>query len=96
MQALTSSPETDAPPVDQVAIARRRARRVRRADLAVMIAIPAPMALIALLVLAGTGVLGAVGATFVLVFAVSRTLDVRWRLRERRRRSTHQLSERRP
>ena len=74
-----------------VAVGRTR-RASSRADLAVMIAIPAPMAILGLLVLIGVGVTVAVGSTLLLVCAVTTTMDVRWWLLERRRRSTHDLS----
>jgi uncharacterized protein (DUF2062 family) len=75
-----------------VAVGRTR-RASSRSDLAVMIAIPAPMAILGLLVLVGVGVTVAVGSTLLLVFAVTTTMDVRWWILDRRRRSAHDPSE---
>jgi len=63
-----------------------------RVDLAVMVAIPAPMAILGLLVLVGVDVTAAVCITFLLVFTVTTTMDVRFWLLERRRRSTNDPS----
>ncbi len=67
-------------------------RAVSYADLAVMIALPAPMAILGLLVLVDVGVTDAVCITFLLVFAVTTTMDVRCWLLQRRRRSTNDRS----
>ena len=92
MQEVASHQETETSSTDRAVAAGRTPRAVSHADLAVMIAIPAPVAILGLLVLVGVGIGAAACITFLFVFAVTTTMDVRWWLLERRRRSTHDLS----
>ena len=87
MQAITSRPEMESGSTDP-------ARAVvpdspSHADVALAVAVLGPVVVLGLLVLIGISVGAAVCATFVIVFVVTTTLDVRWLLR--RRRSTNDL-----
>lgn len=92
MQDVSSRSETERSSSDHAVPVGPRSRAMSRVDLAVMVAIPAPMAILGLLVLVGVDVTAAVCITFLLVFTVTTTMDVRFWLLERRRRSTNDPS----
>ena len=84
MQAMTSPPETEGTPTHSTVAVDPSTRWPSQADLVLMVAVVAPLAMIGLLVVIGVDVGVAVCITFVLAFAVTTTLDVKWLLRRRR------------
>ena len=83
MQTTRSRPEAHSSG-DSAVAAVPTLGSVSHADVALVVAVLAPLAIIGLLVLIGFGVGAAVCIMFVLVFAVTTTMDVRWLLRRRR------------
>ena len=81
MHATTSRPEADPSSTAEVG---PTPSSVSRADVALGAAIIAPLGIIGLLVLLGFGIDAAACITFVVVFAVTTTLDVTWTFRRRR------------
>jgi Flp pilus assembly protein TadB len=86
MQTITSRPETERSSTDPAAAFDPTPGAMSHADLALIIAILAPLAIVGLLVLVGLGIGAAVCIMFVLVFAVTTAMDVRWLLYRRRSR----------
>lgn len=84
MQTITSHPETDASSTESTVAVDPTPRSLSHADLTLIAAILAPLAIIGLLVLIGFGVGAAVCIMFVLVFAVTTAMDLRWFLLRRR------------
>ncbi|MCU1397168.1 MAG: hypothetical protein JWN62_277 [Acidimicrobiales bacterium] len=91
MQEIASHQESAQSSTVRIEAVGRTRRALSGADLAVMVAIPAPMAIFGLLVLFGFGVAAAAIITVLLVFAVTMTMDVRSWLRDRRHRSRKDL-----
>jgi hypothetical protein len=84
MQVITSRPEAERSSPESAVEVDSRPRLLSRADLVLFFAIVAPPMIIGLLVAIGVGVGAAVCIMFVLVFAVTTTMDVRWLQRRRR------------
>lgn len=84
MQCITSRPETDESSTNSAVAVDPARFSISPADLPLFVAIAGPLAMIGLLVLIGVGIAAAVIITFVLVVAVTTTLDVTWFLRRRR------------
>lgn len=87
MHGVASHPETTRSSADTAMPSGPTTRSLSRSGLALMVAIVAPLAILGLLVLVGFGIGAAVCITFVLVFAVTTTMDLRWFLQRRRLRN---------
>ncbi|MGZ4671912.1 MAG: hypothetical protein ACXV5U_13175 [Ilumatobacteraceae bacterium] len=80
MHSTTSRPAF----IDLAKPGNARSERRRRADIALVAALVVPLLALGGLVLAGVPIAIAVCVQFVLVFAVTTALDIRWMLRHRR------------
>jgi hypothetical protein len=93
MLRTTSRPETGGNPTEPAAVDDSRKHFLRRADVALILAVVSPLAIMGLLVLFGADPGVAVCVTFVLAFAVTTTMDLTWFVRRHRLRIGRSRSE---